>query len=138
MFIYSDEIYSILNFAKKFGICIPANPRMLVKIDGIKGADANYSIIEDGSCGNGFAYNMSPIVFYTKNENARTLLEEYCEIMKENPARGPLNMWRAVWKTGVNPHLLPFQWCVCAEHCAIGNEIILHVGHDKVKKQYNI
>lgn len=136
MLIYSREVKSLLFLVKKFGICIPANPRLLVKIDGIKGADGNYKINEDETLGTGFAYNMSPIVFYTKNEKARHLLEMYCHEMKINPTRGPLAMWRATWKTGIVPYLLPFQWCICREHCAIGNEIILHIGHNEVKKYY--
>lgn len=137
MSIYSEHVESIIPLVKKFGICIPANPRLLVRVDGVGGADGNYNLNEDETSGAGFAYNMSPISFYTKNERARELLNCYCDEMKTNPVRGPLAMWRAVWETGINPYVLPFQWCVCKEHVGIGNEIILHIGHEKVKKYYN-
>ena len=137
MSIYSKEIKFLIPLVKKFGVCVPANPRLLVKFDGIKGADGNYRMGEDETFGTGFAYNMSPIFFYTKNEKARELLNAYCNEIRLHPTRGPLAMWRAVWKTSINPYLLPFQWCVCKEHCAIGNEIVLHLGHNEVRKQYN-
>lgn len=136
MLIYSKDIEALIALTKKFGICIPANPRMIVKIDGIKGADSDYKIGEDETLGNGFAYNMSPISLCTKNERARQLLKAYCKEMEDHVVRGPLAMWRAVWKTGINPYLLPFQWCVCREHIDIKNEIILHVGHEDVRRHY--
>jgi len=47
-------------------------------------------------------------------------------------------MWRAVYQTEVAPYILPPQWCVCAENVGIGNEIILHIGHDKVREFYGV
>ncbi len=138
MFIYSDDIKTLIPLTKQFGICVPANPRLVVKIDGIKGVDANYILNEDETLGNGFAYNMSPISFYSKDNRARNLLEFYCNEIKINTVRGPLVMWRAVWKSGIYPYLLPFQWCVCGEHIGMGEEIILHIGHKKVKEYYKI
>jgi hypothetical protein len=86
----------------------------------------------------GYAVNMTPIVFDTKNERARRVLTAYCESMLQNPVRGPLAMWRAIYQTGVAPCLLPPQWCVCAENVGIGNEVILHIGHSKVREFYGI
>lgn len=137
MSVCSIDVKALISLVNKFGVCMPPNPRLLVKIDGIKGADGNYGSDEDETFGTGFAYNMSPICFNTNNKRARELLEVYCSEMQLNPTRGPLAMWRAVWRTGINPYLLPFQWCVCKEHCAIGNEIILHVGHSEIKKYYD-
>lgn len=137
MQIVSDESLSIVPLTEKFGVCLPANPRFLVKVDGDLGADGQATGEYDSSRGNGFANNMSPISFDTKNKRARTLLEEYCNQMISSPARGPLVMWRAQWATGINPYLLPYQWCVCSEARGLGNEIMLHVGHREVEDYYN-
>ena len=71
-------------------------------------------------------------------------MEEYVNEMQIHPVRGPLAMWRASWKSGVNPYMLPLQWCVCPPHHGeanlllneTGNEIMIHVGHDIVKNFY--
>tara|TARA_Y100000004_G_C8957856_1_gene431678 strand:+ start:1142 stop:1909 length:768 start_codon:yes stop_codon:yes gene_type:complete len=137
MFVLSTEALTLLDMTKKFGVCLPANPRMLVNIDGNIGADGNKDKKYDASKGNGFANNMSPISFDTNNTRARLLLEQYCTQMENDPVRGPLAMWRAQWTSGVNPYLLPYQWCVCKSHCGIGNEIMLHVGHKEVAEYYS-
>jgi len=136
MYVASREALSIIALTKKFGICLPANPRNLVKIDGNIGSDGNRSRVYDESSGNGFANNMSPISFDPANSRARILLEEYCKLMQNDPVRGPLAMWRASWNSGVNPYFLPYQWCVCKSHVGIGNEIMLHVGHREVAQFY--
>ena len=137
MYIASEEARSIIPLTEKFGICLPANPRMLVRRDGNIGTDGQNGKMYDDSNGNGFANNMSPISFDTSNSRARSLLESYCRQMEKDPVRGPLAMWRAQWDTGVNPYLLPYQWCVCGEHRGIGEEIILHVGHPAVLDFYS-
>lgn len=137
MFVMSEQAKTIVPLTKKFGVCLPANPRLLVKKDGDIGTDGQAGKNYDPSNGNGFANNMSPISFDTSNSRARLLLEEYCNQMEKDPVRGPLAMWRAQWNTGVNPYLLPYQWCVCSAHCGIGEEIMLHVGHPEVAKHYS-
>ena len=143
MYIVNKEVMTLLPLTKKFGICLPENPRLQVRKDGANGADGDYHWgSEDGTRGNGMANNMSPISLFTKSDRGRSLLEHYCKEMEEHPVRGPLAMWRASWKSGVNPYMLPFQWCVC--DCGIGtgniigleNPIILHVGHKKVMDHY--
>jgi hypothetical protein len=117
---------------------------MQVRFDGQRGLDADYQLEEDGSRGNGMANNMSPICLDTKSERGRKLMEEYVNEMQIHPVRGPLAMWRASWKSGVNPYMLPLQWCVCPPHHGdanlllneTGNEIMIHVGHDIVKNFY--
>ena len=133
--IVSEDIRVLLTLTKKFGLCLPANPRKLVKIDTDIGSHSDGKL--DETKGLGYAFNMSPIAFNTKDTRARRILEEYCQIMIANPVRGPLAMWRAVYKLGYFPCLLPPQWCVCAEDVGIGNEIILHLGHTKVRDYYN-
>jgi hypothetical protein len=58
--------------------------------------------------------------------------------MRQRPIRGPTAMWRAIWRSNKNPYMLPPQWCVCQENCGVGNEIMLHVGHEKVKQYYGV
>ena len=98
--------------------------------------DADYRLDEDVTRGNGMSNNMSPISFFTKSEAGRKLLEHYCKEMEVHPVRGPLAMWRAIWKSGVNPYMLPFQWCVCDMSVGISDVIILHTGHKKVSDYY--
>ena len=45
-------------------------------------------------------------------------------------------MWRAIWKRGWNPYILPFQWCVCDMSVGINDVICLHTGHQKVADYY--
>jgi len=134
MKIVSDNVRAIIPLVEKFGVCLPASSRGLVKIDTEIGSHSDKQL--DETLGMGQVMNMTPICFDTKNVRARRLLEEYCQIMIANPVRGPLAMWRAVYKTGIAPYLLPHQWCVCVEDVGIGNEIILHLGHTKVKDYY--
>ncbi len=136
MMIVSPEVRSIIPITEKFGVALPINPRMLVRVDGNIGQDGCKTRVYDESNGNSLSTNMSPISFDTSNQRARSLLEEYCIQMKEDPVRGPLAMWRAQWETGVNPYVLPVQWCVCNQDCGIGDEIMLHLGNQPVIDHY--
>jgi hypothetical protein len=138
--------------AERFGICLPINPRYLVKVDGTVGADTNWQpdCAEhryDKSRGNGPSVNCSPIAISFSFSFSRAvsrgilypgvdLAEAYCVEMLDDPARGPIAWWRAMWHSGISPLILPPQWCVCEKHIGIGNEIILHEGHEKVKRHY--
>lgn len=136
MYVVNDEVKTLLPLTEKFGVCLPENPRLQVRFDGIRGMDADYRLDEDATRGNGMSNNMSPISFFTKSEGGRKLLEHYCKEMEGHPVRGPLAMWRAIWKSGVNPYMLPFQWCVCDMSVGISDVIILHTGHKKVSDYY--
>jgi hypothetical protein len=134
MLVVSDHVLTLIPLTKRFGLSLPANPRALVKVDALVGADGDNALDETNGCGQ--ALNMSPIAFATQHERAMDLLGVFCDEMLSRPVRGPLAMWRAIWRSGFNPYVLPVQWCVCQEHVGIGNEIILHVGHDKVREYY--
>lgn len=121
-------------FAERFGLCLPANPRHLVRVDTTIGADSDRML--DETNGAGYAYNCSPIALNLHNERAVNCARTYCELMIENPVRGPLAWWRAAWKTGYAPYLLPPQWCVCEKDIGCGDEIILHDGHEAVRRHY--
>ena len=132
--IVSERVQTIIPLVNRFGLCIPANPRGLVRVDTLIGSHSDGKL--DATEGMGHAFNMTPIAFNTRDNMSRATLTAYCEMMLKNPVRGPLNMWRAVFLSGVFPCLLPVQWCVCADDVGVGNEVILHIGHDKVKEYY--
>jgi hypothetical protein len=134
--IVDERVFVLPMLAEKFGLCLPANPRKLVKIDTEIGSHSDKRL--DETLGLGYAFNMTPIALDTHNSDAREILQDFCDIMIKNPVRGPLAMWRAVWKNGLFPCLLPPQWCVCAEDKGIGEEIILHKGHKVVREHYGI
>lgn len=138
MKVLSEDAKTILDMTRKFGMCIPINPRYLLKVDGVIGADGGYRLDEDATKGNGTAVNMTPISYCSASEPAKKMLSFYCKEMIEHPARGPLVMWRAMWNTGFFPCVLSPQWCVCPQHNGCKNEVMLHIGHDLVKQYYGV
>ena len=134
MRIVSSEVINIIPLVNKFGLCLPANPRLLCRIDATIGIDGG--CIAEAGGGNGFAFNTAITAMDRSNRRAVATADRFCQEMENQPVRGPLAWWRACWTTGFFPCLLPFQWCVCAEHVGIGNEIILHVGHEWVLQYY--
>ncbi len=130
----SDKVLALPILARKFGFCLPANPRLLVRNDALIGADSDGEL--DETDGYGFAYNTAPLAFNPADGRAKEFLTAYARIMRENPGRSPLAMYRAAFRTGYSPYLLPFHWCVCSEHLNLGEEIVLHVGHWDVAEFY--
>lgn len=136
MFAVSENIYSLIYLTKIFGFCAPYNPRNLLKRDMETSLDARE--IEDDSNGFGHSYNQSPMTLWKDSGNGKKFFEECCQMMKEEPSRASLVMWKAAKKTGFSPYLLPAEFCVCGDDAGIGNEVLLHVGHSKVAKFYNV
>jgi hypothetical protein len=134
MRIVSDDVKVLPLLAENFGLCLPANPRQLVRVDTEIGADSDRQL--DETRGAGYAYNTSPIALNLNHVRARICADEYCNQMILRTVRAPLAFWRAAWNTGFSPYLLPPQWCVCEKDIGCGNEIILHEGHEKVKQHY--
>lgn len=120
--------------AERFGLCLPANPRHLVEIDTLLGADSDHII--DETLGSAYALNCSPIALNRTHEYAMRTAKAYLREMEQHPVRGPLAWWRALWQTGFSPCLLPPQWCVCEADIGCGHEILLHEGHAAVKTHY--
>lgn len=136
MKIVSNDVVVLAALTEKFGLCLPANPRLTVRKDTLIGSHSDGKL--DETKGLGYAVNMSPIAFDTSNSDARKVLDTFCRLMLKNPVRGPLNMWRAIWGQGFFPCLLPPQWCVCGEDIGVDDPIILHIGHEKVRKHYGV
>jgi hypothetical protein len=134
MYFCSEAARALLPLTSRFGFCLPANPRLLVRTDALLGADTDKSL--DETQGYGFAYNTAVASFSPASREARAFLEAYTRIMRDNPGRNPLNFYRAAVDSGFSPYVLPFQWCVCEDHIGIGDEIALHVGHRRVHDYY--
>lgn len=136
MLIVSEEVRTIIPMAERFGLCLPANSRMLTRIDASIGIDGGP--VQDPSNGNGFAFNAGITALDTSHKAAFRCVYEFLKMMENFPVRGPLVWWYACWEKRFFPCLLPFNWCVCANDVGIGNEIILHVGHEAVKRHYQV
>ncbi|MEO1712681.1 MAG: hypothetical protein AAFU60_05040 [Bacteroidota bacterium] len=136
----SEEVRTILPIIERFGICVPTNPRQLVKVDGIhtRGNDGDYRIDEDESRGNLLTYDLWWMGFDPMDQRGRRWLEEFSSLMQANPKRGPLQLTRACWNTGIFPYSMAKQWGVGKDDLGIGNEIILHAGHEEVIDFYKL
>jgi hypothetical protein len=134
MRIVSEDVRTLPLLAGRFGLCLPANPRLLVRVDTMIGADSDGQL--DATNGTGYAMNCTPIAINLHHVEAVACAEAFCGEMMRRPVRGPLAWWRACYRTGFSPCLLPPQWCVCAETIGCGNEIALHIGHDAVQTHY--
>jgi hypothetical protein len=137
MLVVSEGFSAIAIFAKRFGLTLPINPRLLMKIDGGIGMDSSYDISADETLGLGMTYNLTPVAFSTKHPIARQLLEHYCALLKETPGRGAVHLVQATHELGYQPFILPPQWCVCSPRDFDSKHlwceaIVLHVGHADV------
>ena len=137
MLIVSDSFRVIFEFAQRFGLALPINPRLLLKIDGGIGIDSSYQAQTDSTQGLGMTYNLTPMAFSTRHPVARQLLERYCTLLLESPGRGAVHMVQASYDVGYQPYVLPPQWCVCSPRDLDSKHmwreaVALHVGHRDV------
>lgn len=137
MLIVADSFRVIVHFAQRFGLAVPINPRLLVRIDGGIGVDSTYASAADPTQGLGLTYNLTPMAFGTGNALARALLERYCALQRENPGRGAIHLVDASHVLGFQPYVLPPQWCVCSPRDLDSKHlwreaVVLHVGHKDV------
>lgn len=132
----SDNIKTLLPITKKFGFCIPQNPRQLVKKDGVNGKDGNYEIGEDESLGNILTYDLWWMSLYTKSKNGRIFYENFMKSISDKPARGPLHLTRTAWNTGIYPYAMPIQWAVSEHHVGCKHEIIVNMDSFKAQDYY--
>ena len=138
MLAVSPAVQSIIPLTKRFGLCLPANPRLTVRHDAKQGADGSDAF--DESSGYGYAFATALVSFYTRSARAREAVKSYCFMMennKEKPIRACQTWWNAAWATCFMPCLLPPQWCVCGENIGCRGEIILHMGHEEVRSHYH-
>ncbi|VDH17142.1 Uncharacterised protein [Algoriella xinjiangensis] len=135
MQIVSSDIIALIHLTKKFGFCVPYNDRQLLRQDMQLSKDTQ--LIKDDSKGLGHSYNQSPMTLWQKDSRGMLFYENCAEIMKTDPSRASLVMWKSAWETGIYPYILPKQWCVCDGNEGINDEVILHVGHKSIKEYYN-
>ncbi len=130
-------VQELVQFAKIFGVALPLNPRYTVRRDFVDGADVRLD--DEPKLWHGPSLNCSPVALsYSgkRGDGARALVEAYLRQMLAAPERGPMCWWRAMEATGVAPLILPPQWCICNRHIGVGGEIVLHEGHEDVKRYY--
>lgn len=137
MLIVSECFRVIYQFAQRFGLALPINPRLLLKIDGGIGVDSTYRPQSDSTQGLGMTYNLTPMAFSTQHHAARQLLERYCELLVESPGRGAVHLVQASFDLGYQPFVLPPQWCVCSPRDLDSKHmwreaVALHLGHRDV------
>ena len=143
MKIVSHDFEVITVLAKRFGLALPMNPRMLARVDGTLGSDTTYRADTDETLGTTFALNLTPIAFSPVHAQARALLQRYLELLRCLPGRGAVHLSQASFELGYSPCLLPANWCVCSpsdyESPHIwSNPIALHVGHVDVEPRWKI
>lgn len=136
MFVFSEEIFSLIYLTKKFGFCVPNSSAQSINFEIMTSLDT--IPVTDESHGFGTTVNITPLTLDTSSENGRKYYEACCSILEREPSRASIVMWKAAWETGLYPYLLPKEFCVCRGSEGIGNEVILHVGHPSVAKYYNI
>lgn len=134
MQIVSSDIIALIYLTQKFGFCVPYNDRQLLRQDMEISKDTQR--IKDESKGLGHSYNQSPMTLWKNDVRGTEFYSNCLEIMKNDPSRASLVMWKSAWKTSCYPYILPKQWCVCEGNEGIENEIILHVGHKSIKDYY--
>lgn len=123
--------------AKKFGVCLPLNPRSFVGVDAAIGADVPIGsrAVEIPLA---TAYNCGTMFVDKEHCDTDSFLKGCAYIILKKPMRGPLACWNTVNETKIVPYLLPPQWCVCQENIGIHNPIILHTGHEAVREYYKV
>lgn len=134
MRIVSKDVQAIVPLVQKFGLCLVAASRMLVRVDAEIGADSDRKL--DETKGTAYCFTTAWMALDRGNPGAVAVLEEAAGLMLTAPARLPQLLWRAIWKTGFAPLILPQNWTVCAGDEGIGNEIALHIGHREVAEHY--
>lgn len=141
MLIVSEGFRAIVELAHLFGLALPINPRLLLKIDGGIGLDTTYIPALDSTLGLGVTYNLTPIAFSRNHKMSRRLLQRYSELMIQNPGRGAVHLVNASYELGYHPCVLPPQWCVCSpwdldSRHLWSEAVVLHVGHNDVIKRW--
>jgi len=136
MYAVGPAVDQLPELARIYGLCLPVNPRGTVTVDASMGRDGSAEV--PAPLAYMHALNMSPVARGRWNREARCVLSQYVHIMEQAPCRGPLAMAQAVRFCGWSPLLLPPQWCVCAEDVGIPDPIMLHVGHERVRRFYRV
>lgn len=136
MFVWNDNIYSLIYMTEKFGFCVPNSSAQSMNFEIETSLDT--IPIQDESRGFGSACNITPMTLNKTSQKGREFYQSCCDFMEKEPSRASIVMWKAAWETGNYPYTLPKEFCVCRGNEGLGNEVILHIGHPSVMKYYNI
>jgi len=136
MYVLNDNVYSLIYLTEKFGFCVPNSSAQSMNFEIETSLDT--IPVTDESKGFGTTSNITPMTLSKKSEVGKIFYQNCCEIMEKEPSRASIVMWKAAWKTGNYPYLLPKEFCVCRGNEGLGNEVILHVGHPSVAQFYNV
>jgi hypothetical protein len=153
MFILNHQYFDGFRLAEQFGAALPLNPRIFVGFNAM-GADVKQKDMDEILKTPIFApaCNFSPFFICTRFTKTNIFLNELLRQLKDNVCRGTLAIWKASWETKFTPIYLPEQWCVCGENAEYWKNytiqlkgrqvkvdpIMLHLGHDNVKKIFGI
>lgn len=132
MCVVSENIRTIIPLTKAFKFCVTLNPRALVKVDGEVGLDGETRFNE--TKGYGTALNAGFLTMDTSYNKAKEMLKDWQDRL--GGVRAQQLLWRSIYEHRVTPYILAPQWGVCREDVGIGNEVILHTGHKKVREYY--
>lgn len=143
MKIVSPDFRAVAVLAMKFGLALPMNPRLLLRVDGTIGSDTTYRAETDETLGTTFAYNLTPMAFSPAHPQARAVLQSYLARLEANPGRGAVHLSAAAFEQGFSPCLLPATWCVCSPNDYDSphlwrHAIALHVGHADVEPRWRM
>ena len=128
----SKDVLWLPEIIKKFGVVVPLNPRLIVRIDNHIGGGGKQKL----ECDVGLVTNSVPFGIYKGCYAGGKFTHTCKEILKETKARLPVVIWQASWKLCYQPHVLPPQWCVCQEHAGLKHKIILHISHSRINEIY--
>lgn len=153
MFIVHEGFTDGFGIAERFGAALPLNPRVYVKYNSM-GADVSDKVLDSIQDTPLYApaCNYSPMFVYPHCGLTANFLQQLKNELIYRTCRVTLAIWIASWKSQFTPVYLPEQYCVCgsnAEHIKNytkqlkGQEIkippiMLHLGHEQVKKVFNI
>lgn len=107
MLILDDRFVNGFDYAERFGVAMPTNPRQYVGADAVLGFDPDGGL--RGCCAT--ALNTSPIFF--NKAKGKKLLEAYVRQYLKKPTRAPAVWWRAIKASGQYPYILSEQWSYC-------------------------
>lgn len=118
MRIVDADFFNGFELAERFGICLPQNPRIYACLNAHTEDCSPDDVNQIKQFRTLPALNISPMFFsyydnfYGNGRRAVKLLNKYMSILRDKCCRGTLAMNKAMIKTGVQPLILPEQWCV--------------------------
>ena len=153
MYIVNQNYVHGFAIAEQFGVALPANPRVFNYYN-LLGADVRKADFDEcvGAKMLMPALNFSPFFVYPHAGMTTNFLRALHIELKNIPCRGTVALIKAMWNSQIAPVILPEQWCVSASNARYikshteqlrGKQVLiptimLHLGHEAVRKEYNL